>query len=246
MIPKVIHYCWFGKGEPPKLMRKCLKSWKKYLPEYKIMIWNEDSFDVESILYTKEAYQARKFAFVSDYVRLYALYEYGGVYMDTDVEILKPLDHFLSHQMFSGFESPQSVPTGLMASEKGNVWIQEQLNYYNGRHFLLPDGKMDLVANVFPMTQSAIAHGLTLNNQYQELENGCVFYPTTYFCPLGGDNILKITHDTYAIHHFSGSWLTQKEQKSRQRVRFFKQIFGHVLTEKLITIYLVLKKKCVK
>ena len=108
-IPKVIHYCWFGRGKLPKLAKKCIKSWKKYLPDYKIIEWNEDNFDINSNQYVREAYEAKKYAFVSDYVRLYALYNYGGIYMDTDVEVIKSLDEFLIHEAFSGFESPKDI-----------------------------------------------------------------------------------------------------------------------------------------
>ena len=117
-IPKVILYCWFGRGEKPELAKKCIESWKKYCPDYEFKEWNEDNFDIHSNKYVEQAYNARKFAFVTDYVRLYALYYEGGVYMDTDVEVLKPIDEFLKHKAFSSFENNNTIPTGLMASEK--------------------------------------------------------------------------------------------------------------------------------
>ena len=121
MIPKIIHYCWFGRGEMPSLAKKCIASWKKYLPEYKVKQWNEDNFDLNLYPYVAEAYAQRKFAFVTDVVRLYALYTEGGIYMDTDVEVLKPLDEFLRHPAFSGFEDEKNVPTGIMGAEKGSL-----------------------------------------------------------------------------------------------------------------------------
>ena len=123
MIPKIIHYCWFGRGEMPPLAKKCIKSWKKYCPDYEIKEWNEDNFDLDMYPYAREAYDNRKFAFVTDVVRLYAIYTEGGIYMDTDVEVLKPLDSFLKHIAFSGYENDTLVPTGIMASEKGAKWI---------------------------------------------------------------------------------------------------------------------------
>ena len=123
MIPKIIHYCWFGRGQMPALAEKCLASWSKYLPEYKVMVWNEDTFDIDAHPYTREAYQARKFAFITDYVRLWALKEHGGVYMDTDVEVIRPLDEFLDNPAFSGFEDETHIPTGIMASEKRAVGV---------------------------------------------------------------------------------------------------------------------------
>ena len=126
MIPKTIHYCWFGGNPLPKLAKKCIKSWKKYCPDFEIIEWNEANFDISSApLYVRQAYEAKKWAFVTDYVRLYALTSYGGIYMDTDVEVIKPLDFFLNHDAFSGFESEKSIPTGIMASKKGNIWVKE-------------------------------------------------------------------------------------------------------------------------
>ena len=127
MIPKVIHYWWFGRGQMPELALKCIESWHKYLPGYTLKLWNEDSFDINAVPYVKEAYEARKFAFVTDYIRLYALYHEGGIYMDTDVEVLKPLDDLLDLPAFSGYESNKftNFPTGLMASAAGGVWVTE-------------------------------------------------------------------------------------------------------------------------
>ena len=121
MIPKIIHYCWFGGKELPELAKKCIASWKKYCPDYEIIRWDESNFDLESCQYVKQAYQSKKYAFVTDYVRLYAMYTQGGVYMDTDVELTKNLDKFLDHQGFSGFESEAQIPTGIMAAEKP-IW----------------------------------------------------------------------------------------------------------------------------
>ena len=136
MIPKIIHYCWFGGKPLPELACLCIESWKKFLPEYRIIRWDEESFDINSNTYVKEAYENKKYAFVTDYVRLYALYTHGGIYMDTDVEVRRPLDQFLQHQAFSGFESYHDIPTGIMASEKGFQGIKDQLDYYNNRHFV--------------------------------------------------------------------------------------------------------------
>src|SRR5574344_319107 len=145
MIPKIIHYWWFGRGKMPELAQKCIESWHKQLPEYEYKLWNEDNFDINSVPYTKEAYEARKFAFVTDYVRLFALYNEGGIYMDTDVEVLKSLDNLLNLPAFSGYESNKfsNFPTGLMASQKKGIWVKEQLDYYTDRHFVNADGTYD-------------------------------------------------------------------------------------------------------
>lgn len=137
MIPKKIHYCWFGKGKMPELALKCIESWRVNLPDYELKEWNENSFDINSNFYVKEAYESRKFAFVTDYVRLYALYTEGGIYMDTDVEVLKNLDPFLDLPAFSGFEDNVHIPTGIMAAEKGSVWAGWQLKYFSSIYLLL-------------------------------------------------------------------------------------------------------------
>ena len=124
MIPKIIHYCWFGGNPLPPLALKCIESWKKYCPDYEIKIWDESNFDININKYATEAYEAKKWAFVSDVARLWVLYNYGGIYMDTDLEVIKPLDEFLYHKAFSGFEDEVNIPTGIIASEKNNNWIK--------------------------------------------------------------------------------------------------------------------------
>lgn len=149
IIPKIIHYCWFGRGQMPELAVKCIESWKRYLPEYELMLWNEDTFDLDMYPYAREAYDNRKFAFVTDVVRLWALEKFGGVYMDTDVEILKPLDDLLNLPAFTGYEASLSnaLVTGLMASAAHGVWVTEQLEYYKGKHFVKEDGTLDMKTN---------------------------------------------------------------------------------------------------
>ena len=183
MIPKIIHYCWFGRGQMPALAEKCLASWSKYLPEYKVMVWNEDTFDIDAHPYTREAYQARKFAFITDYVRLWALKEHGGVYMDTDVEVIRPLDEFLDNPAFSGFEDETHIPTGIMASEKNGQWVSEQLAYYNDRHFIKDDGSLDTTTNVTIMCDNMSKEGFVLKNSRQNFKGIIEIYPKDYFCP---------------------------------------------------------------
>lgn len=207
MIPKVIHYCWFGRGKMPKLALKCIQSWKKFCPDYTIKEWNEDNFDLNLFPYAKEAYDNRKFAFVTDVVRLYALYHEGGIYMDTDVEVTKPLDVFLHHHAFSGFESEVDVPTGIMASEKGGQWAKENLDYYKNRHFENPDGTFDLRSNVITITRLLLPHGLKRDNSYQEIDGLITMYPKDYFCPKDHrTREVHLTKNTHCIHHFNGSW----------------------------------------
>ena len=212
MIPKKIHYCWFGGNPLPELAQKCLASWKKYCPDYEIIEWNESNFNINDCNYAKEAYEEKKWAFVTDYVRLKVLFDFGGIYMDTDVEIIKPLDSLLSFTAVSGFESETSIPTGLIASEKDNSMIGEFLTEYNDIHFRKPDGTLDLTTNVFRITKNCLKYGFVPNNCLQVI-NGFTFLPKDYLCPKNSKTgEMFITENTLAIHHFDGSWLSNEER----------------------------------
>lgn len=218
MIPKIIHYCWFGGKPKPELAQKCMKSWEKYCPDYELMEWNEKTYDISAApLYVRQAYEAKKWAFVTDVVRLFALYQYGGIYMDTDVEVVKPLDQFLVHAAFSGFEDETAIPTGIMAAEKGHPLIGQLLSYYDDRPFL-KDGKPDLTTNVTVITKILSGRGFCPNNSLQEVA-GLTLYPHDYFCPCDHKTYhITRTENTHTIHHFAGSWLTP-EDAERQRYR---------------------------
>ena len=208
MIPKVIHYCWFGKGQKSDLIKKCMASWSRILPEYKLKEWNEDNFDINSVPFVHEAYKHRKWAYVSDYVRLYALYHEGGIYMDTDVEVLKPIDGFLTNVAFTGYESSGSALTGIMASEKGGVWVKDLLDDYEKRHFETYHGQPDLTPNTVHADKVMKQHGMRLDRHEENLPEYVHLYPSDYFCPKTFDTgIVDITSNTYCIHHFAGSWL---------------------------------------
>lgn len=219
MIPKKIHYCWFGKGKMPELALKCIESWRVNLPDYELKEWNENSFDINSNFYVKEAYESRKFAFVTDYVRLYALYTEGGIYMDTDVEVLKNLDSFLDLPAFSGFEDNMHIPTGIMAAEKGSIWAKWQLEYYSGRHFLLPDGTLDLITNVDIIGGLMEEKGFILKNGLYNFQNIITIFPKDYFCPKSHTTgKIELTENTYTIHHFAGSWKSSSDRLKRRIV----------------------------
>lgn len=206
MIPKVIHYCWFGRGPKPDLAVKCIESWKKYLPEYEIKEWNEDNFDLNMYPYTREAYDNRKFAFVTDVVRLYALYNEGGVYMDTDVEVLKPLDSILGYNAVSGFESSSEIPTGLMASCSKHSLVKELLDEYIHLHFVKANGSFDTTTNVERITKTCTKYGFIPNGRLQTVRE-FTFLPSDYLCPKDyKTGKIFITDNTLCIHHFAGSW----------------------------------------
>lgn len=231
-IPKKIHYCWFGENPLNELSIKCINSWKKYLPDYEIVMWNESNFNIHENNYIKQAYQAKKYAFVSDYIRLHILYNHGGIYMDTDVEVIKSLDVFLKHSAFSGFENKDNIPTGIMGSKKNNLWIKKLLDYYDNKNFILEDGSYDLTTNVTTITKiSKEIFDIKLNNMYQ---NNDIFtiYPKDFFCPKSYEtgNII-ITSNTYAIHHFNGSWLDEKSKNNQKFnykvIKYFGKSFGN-------------------
>lgn len=212
-IPKIIHYCWFGGNPKPKLAEKCIKSWKKYCPDYELVEWNEDNFDLSNVpAYVRQAMEAGRWAFVTDYVRLRALTEQGGVYMDTDVELVKSLDPYLQHQAFAGFERPDGIQTGLLACEKDFPLFREFLRHYDTALFLLPDGTLDITTNVQVLTALCLGKGLVCNDRLQTVA-GLTIYPREIFCPVDFDTkLLKKTRKTVAIHWFSGSWQTEEER----------------------------------
>ena len=210
-IPKTIHYCWFGKKEKPNIVKRCMESWEKNLPEYEIIEWNEKNFDILCNSYVSEAYEAEKYAFVSDYVRVHSLYNYGGVYLDTDVEIFKSFDDLLHHESFWGFEQENYIATSTIGSAKGNPLIKEFVDSYEAKNFFKKDGTLDELTNVVIITNILETKGLKMNGEYQKIEGIGVFYPQTYFSPYDYINCRKfITNSTYALHHFYKSWLPPK------------------------------------
>lgn len=218
MIPKVIHYCWFGRGEKSKLAEKCIDSWRRILPDFEIKEWNEDNFNTSESQYTKDAYAKKKYAFVSDYARFKILYQNGGIYMDVDVEVLKPLNPLLVHQAFSGFEHNTGVAPGLiLGAQKGNALVKEMLDKYDDKNFLLPDGSLNYETVVTHTTEVLVRHGLILNGQLQEI-NDMIVYPEDYFSPKSYyTGKITLTENTYSIHHYAASWHSPY-QKFREKL----------------------------
>ena len=207
-IPKIIHYCWFGKKDKPDIVNHCINSWKKVLDDYEIIEWNEDNFDVESNTYVKQAYESGKFAFVSDFVRIKALYDYGGIYLDTDVEVFKKFDDLLDNESFWGFEEKNFIATSTIGACKGNELIRRFLELYKGRNFLKEDGNMNILTNVFMVSNIVKEFGIRLNGSYQRVEGIATIYPQEYFSPYDYINCYsKGTKNTYTIHYYYKSWL---------------------------------------
>lgn len=223
MIPKTIHYIWFGGNPLPPDAVRCIESWKRHCPDYEIIEWNESNFDLNACDYIKEAYAAKKWAFVSDYARLAVLVKYGGIYMDTDVEVVDSLDEFLELKAFSGFETEKSVPTGIMACEKDHPFFIRLMKEYDDLHFVDKNGNYDLTTNVTRITKACIAGGLLLNNKRQEIE-GFTLFPNDFFCPLSHDTgKLMKTSNTHTIHWFAGSWKSGEEQKAHKKAMELKE-----------------------
>lgn len=226
MIPKIIHYCWFGGKELPDLAKKCITSWKNFCPDYEIIRWDESNTDLNENDYIREAYENKKWAFITDYVRLKVLYEQGGVYMDTDVEVIASIDSFLTNSAFSGFENNDRIPTGIMAAEKSHPFIKKLLDYYEGKHFVLPNGEFDQQTNVETITKIASLYGFIPNNNKQ-LVDGMVFYPWDVFCPKDHrTGEIRISPNTVCIHHFNGSWKTAEETKFIKVSQAFNRKYG--------------------
>lgn len=235
MIPKIIHYCWFGGKPLPEDAQRCIASWKKYLPDYDIKEWNESNFDVNCCSYVKEAYEARKFAFVSDYARFWVLYNEGGLYFDTDVEIIKDMSHIIDAGNFMGFEKSLAtkdsncgaklgVNPGIgLGTEVKLPFVREILDFYEARvHFAIEDGTV-----VDYTTDMLRKHGFQEKHELQKVAD-VIIYPADYFCPMDSTTgIITKTNNTVSIHHYSCSWIDQKSLRFRL----------HLLKNKLISIF---------
>ncbi|SFL10882.1 Capsular polysaccharide synthesis protein [Paenibacillus sp. 1_12] len=212
-IEKIIHYCWFGGKEKPDIVKRCISSWHKKLSGYEIIEWNEQNFDIHCNSYVREAYESKKFAFVSDYVRVHALYTFGGIYMDTDVEVFKSFDDLLHHDSFWGFEQENYIATSTIGAAKGNKLIQLFLDSYQDKSFIKQDGSHDELTNVAIITKILQIMGIQSNGEYQELVGLGTFYPQTYFSPYDYINCRKFTTEhTYTMHYYYKSWLSPKER----------------------------------
>lgn len=229
-IPKVIYYCWFGKNELPKLAEKCINSWKKHCPDYEIVCINEENFDVSQNRYAAEAYEAGKWAFVSDYARLKILYDNGGIYFDTDVELIKPIDKLIAESGYMGFDDNGVISTGLgFACEKGNELVGAILEDYAGISFVLPDGTYDLTPCPDRNTKVMVKLGMDIDNKKQVFK-GIQMLPEDYLCPIKYyTGKKKVTGNTYSIHHFCASWISP----TAKRTLFAKRLIGVKLYDKL-------------
>ena len=203
MIPKVIHYCWFGGKKIPKQGKRCMNSWKKFCPDYEIREWNENNFDLSSApQYVQEAYREKRYAFVSDYVRLYAVYQCGGLYLDTDVELLKPFDDLLNQRAYFGFCSTGFIGTGLgFGAEQGHPILEALMDQYQSIPFVLEDGQPDLTPCPQRNESIFLRYGFKKKNEEQMIQEGVHIYPIEFFDPLDyHTKEIHITKSTHSIH----------------------------------------------
>ena len=216
MIPKKIHYCWLGGNPLPESAKKCIRSWKKYCPDYEIIEWNESNYDFTKNRYMKEAFEAKKWGFVPDYARLDIIYQYGGIYLDTDVEMVRPFDDLLKYAGFAGFESDRYVNLGQgFGAEPGNPVIKKLMDSYERTSFLNPDGSMNLTASPELNTATLADMGLCCDGSLQTI-NGFTFLPPEYLCPKSfNDGIIRKTKNTYSIHHYGASWFDANQQAKK-------------------------------
>lgn len=251
-IPKTIHLIWFGGNQYNLIVKKCIDSWYKYCPDYDIKLWNEESFDINLNIYAKEAYETKKWAFVSDYVRLYVLYNYGGVYIDSDVMVLKNFDCLLEDEhVVTGYSSSLWIPAGFMAAEKSNEWIKALLDYYTNRHFQLSRDSFDMKVNNAIITEISMKKfGFKIGDMSIKYGN-VKLYPRRFFHPykkevfeFNEENIKKFNKffninekDTYCIHYSMGSWVENHNTPYYQLKHLIRKILPQYIIEWLECIY---------
>lgn len=234
MIPKIIHLCWLSGDPYPKLIADCIKSWKNKMPDYEILLWNSERIDINSNLWLEQTFKWKKYAFAADYIRFYALYHYGGIYLDADVEMLRSFDSLLDRVCFVGEEAGGDIEAAVLGVEKELPWIKECLDYYTDRAFVKSDGTFDM--RPVPLLMKEVL------SKYPEVE----ILPFYYFSPKDYNvGKIEIFPETYCIHHFDGKWV-KKGLKYEIKIVLHKVlyfIFGRVGHNKIVRIIRLLLKK---
>lgn len=247
MIPKIIHYCWFGSADIPEKDLKCIESWKKFCPDYEIRRWDERNYDITKNQYMYQAYQEKKWAFVSDYARLDIIYEYGGIYLDTDVEIIKNIDILLNNSAFMGFEEGKYINSGLgMGAELYHEGIKSIKELYNSLIFRNKDGTLNMLPTPQIITDFLKKNGAILNDSFQVVL-GISIYPSEFFCPMSySTGEICQTNNTFSIHHFHASWQTENEKKIVDLQRKISKIVGNRIGFKLAMIFFLPRRIILK
>ena len=252
MIPKIIHLCWLSGDQYPNKIEKCLSSWEKYLPDYEVMLWDTNRFDLDSSIWVKQAFEKKKYAFAADYIRFYALYHYGGVYLDSDVEVLKSFNDLLDLPYFMGAEKAQTPEAAIIGAEKGCDWIKACLDYYKDRSFINEDGSLNIqtvpdimisqIEQIKPVRVLSLEDSLNIRNfdmQKEVLEFNDVFFSPKVF----DSREVEITPYTYAIHHYQNSWFSPKAKVYYRSRAFLVKILGQKLVRKIEVTFMPWKFK---
>lgn len=241
MIPKKIHYIWFGKNPLPELVLKCIESWKKHCPDYEIKKWDEDNFDFSKNIYAKEAYDAKKWAFVSDYARVKILHDEGGIYLDTDMEILKNLDIFLENDFFAGFESKKFINAAILGSVKSHPLLKEMLNSYKNDKFILDNGLYNERTIVERLSKILKNNSFRLNNTLQKIDSVCI-YSNDFFYPKNNFNgKINLNSNSHTIHHYDGSWLDTFQHINKQNRYILTSKYGKFIGISIYRLQIIAK-----
>ncbi len=245
-IPKIIHWCWFGRNPLPDSVKKCIDSWYKYCPDYEIIRWDEDNFDYSVCEYAREGYNAGKWSFVSDYARFKVVYDYGGIYLDTDVELIKSIDPLLDYKGFFGFEKPHTVASGLgFGAEKHNSIIAENVNGILSFPFWV-DGKVNSQIFLKETTKIFMNHGLVQDTGKIQVIDGIAVLPQEYLCPKDFEmERTKITKNTYSIHHYDSTWFSAERMEEHKRAvkqRRIEKRFGKTGYKIYLTLVYLFKQ----
>lgn len=241
MIPKILHLCWLSGNPYPTKIAKCIASWKKYLPDYEIMIWDTKRFNLEDSLWVKQAFENKKYAFAADYIRFYALYHHGGIYLDSDVEVLKSFDDLLHLPYFMGAEKAGTIEAAILGAEKGERWVKDCLDYYTNRPFIKQDGSMDIrklpEIMVEEIQKKMPMHYLSDTNLKEieklDFKKEVIVMPDEYFSPKVFDSReVLITPNTYTIHHYQNSWFSPKAKLYYRTRTLLIRIFGYNFVRK--------------
>lgn len=227
MIPKIIHYCWLSNDPVPEDLQGYMASWKKFLPDYEFKKWDFTVFDKKSSEWVSEAFDSKKYAFAADYIRLFAIYNYGGIYLDMDIEVLRSFDPLLSHpRMFASesYDDPLMIEAGCFGAEKGDAMLGKCLEYYEGRHFVKEDGTFDML----PLPQ--ILRKIIVENGFDIKTYG----KDTFTCKSYETGLIKTTPDSYAIHHFAGSWESDETKQMKAETMNLSRYIGYYAARNLI------------
>lgn len=249
-IPKIIHYIWLGGKPIPERDKQFIDNWKKLHPDFEFKLWNESNFNMNACEYVKDAYANKKWSFISDYIRAYVLYHEGGIYIDTDVELIKPFDDLLKYDFFTSFENMVILNPAITGSTKGNKLVGELLEHFNHKKYYTDKKRKKVDTFIMPIVASVAfkkKFGLKLNNTFQELkvdDMTCAFLPSDYYHAqdyISGEVV--ITENTHGIHRYAGSWLSAKNKKEDRLVINLRKFFGDKTFRKLMKFFLKLRVK---